>query len=294
MLRCARWGQRPVRDPGWTGPGSRGRLRPHHDVQGSRCCGAGLCGTDLHIRAWDPCGPPRPESLHSSSVTSSMARSSRSAGRPGRHRVHRRPGSPARVTSSAGTAATAGPTDATSASARSASASAGTGPSPTSSMSRRAAPCPARQVSTPTSGRSSDPVGNATHTASSGPMVRGDVLILISVIATTMPGAPMRGTSSSPTCRCPARPGALARTDLSWSTPGSRASGTRRRARDAQGLRYRARMSAPANSRELIDNMNHGGRVAMLGLPPRHTRSTGAKVITHAERSGGSMGGKCT
>ena len=87
-----------------------------------------------------------------------------------------------------------------------------------------------------------DPLGNATHTALQWPMVGEDVVIT---------GAGPIGVMAA----------AIAR---------------------HAGARYVVEMSgaAPAVS-DLIDNMNHGGRIALLGLPHQGYQLDWGKVITH-------------
>jgi threonine 3-dehydrogenase len=45
---------------------------------------------------------------------------------------------------------------------------------------------------------------------------------------------------------------------------------------------------------EMIDNMNHGGRIAMLGLPSQSITSTGARWSPTCSRSRASTAAKCT
>ena len=53
---------------------------------------------------------------------------------------------------------------------------------------------------------------------------------------------------------------------------------TRRPARHGRGVRHRARdVGSRVAVEEISTNMNHGGRVALLGLPPSRSRSTGAR-----------------
>lgn len=132
-----------------------------------------------------------------------------------------------------------------------------------------------------------DPFGNATHTALQWPMVGEDVLITgagpIGVIATAIArhaGARHIVVTDLSDVRLDLARGAGA--DLVVNTG-------RQSIRDAQaelgmreGFDIALEMSgAPRAVEELIDNMNHGGRVAMLGLPPAAYAINWGKVITH-------------
>ena len=132
-----------------------------------------------------------------------------------------------------------------------------------------------------------DPFGNATHTALQWPMVGEDVLITgagpIGVMATAIArhaGARFVTVTDVSAVRLDlaTRAGADLVIDSS-STP----------IRDAQvalgmkeGFDIGLEMSgAPSAVREMLDNMNHGGRVAMLGLPKDDYSIDWARVITH-------------
>ncbi|GMA19343.1 hypothetical protein GCM10025862_13640 [Arsenicicoccus piscis] len=132
-----------------------------------------------------------------------------------------------------------------------------------------------------------DPLGNATHTALQWPLVGEDVVITgagpIGVLATAI--ARHAGARH------------IVVTDLSDTRLGlALAAGAdlavnagRERLRDAQkalgmkeGFDVGLEMSgAPPAVSEMIDNMNHGGRVAMLGLPKDPYPIDCGKVITH-------------
>lgn len=132
-----------------------------------------------------------------------------------------------------------------------------------------------------------DPFGNATHTALQWPMVGEDVLIT---------GAGPIGVMAAAIAR---HAGArhIVVTDLSDTRLAlARAAGAdlvvnsgRQRIREAQaelgmreGFDIALEMSgAPPAVAELIDNMNHGGRVALLGLPHQPYVVDWPKVITH-------------
>lgn len=132
-----------------------------------------------------------------------------------------------------------------------------------------------------------DPLGNATHTALQWPMVGEDVLIT---------GAGPIGVMAAGIAR---HAGArhVVVTDLSdYRLELARQAGadlvvntTERTLREAQtelgmkeGFDIGLEMSgAPAAVNDMIDNMNHGGRIAMLGLPKDAYPINWGKVITH-------------
>ena len=132
-----------------------------------------------------------------------------------------------------------------------------------------------------------DPLGNATHTALQWPMVGEDVLIT---------GAGPIGIMAAGISR---HAGArhVVVTDLSdFRLELAKTAGAdlvvntgRTTIREAQhelgmkeGFDIGLEMSgAPAAALEMIDNMNHGGRVAMLGLPKDPYPVDWGKVITH-------------
>ncbi|CCI53631.1 L-threonine 3-dehydrogenase [Nostocoides jenkinsii] len=132
-----------------------------------------------------------------------------------------------------------------------------------------------------------DPFGNATHTASQWPMVGEDVLIT---------GAGPIGVMAVAIARHVGARNVVV-TDLSdYRLALAQAAGAdlvvnsgRDRVRDAQrtlgmkeGFDIALEMSgAPAAVEEIIDNLNHGGRVALLGLPKRPYAVDWGKVITH-------------
>lgn len=132
-----------------------------------------------------------------------------------------------------------------------------------------------------------DPLGNAVHTALAFPVIGEDVLVsgcgpigLMSIAIARHAGARyIVGTDvSAPRLEMARRMGADAAIDVS-----------RRRIHDAQqelGMREGfdvgfemsgARTALP----EMIDNLNHGGRIAMLGLPSESSEIDLAKVVTH-------------
>ena len=132
-----------------------------------------------------------------------------------------------------------------------------------------------------------DPLGNAVHTALAFPVVGEDVLVsgcgpigLMAIAVARYVGARfIVGTDvSGPRLELAEQMGADRVVDVAA-----------RRVRDAQvelGLRegfdVGFEMSgAPSALPEMIDNMNHGGRIAMLGLPSEPFAVDWAKVVTH-------------
>ncbi len=132
-----------------------------------------------------------------------------------------------------------------------------------------------------------DPFGNATHTALQWPMVGEDVLITgagpIGVMAAAIPrhaGARYVAVTDLSDYRL-----ALAKRAGADLVVNSAATSIRQ-AQQALGMKegfdIGLEMSgAPTAVREMLDNMNHGGRVAMLGLPKDDYAINWGKVITH-------------
>ena len=132
-----------------------------------------------------------------------------------------------------------------------------------------------------------DPFGNATHTALQWPMVGEDVLITgagpIGVMAAAIArhaGARYVAVTDLSDYRL-----ALAKRAGADLVVNSAATSIRQ-AQQALGMKegfdIGLEMSgAPTAVREMLDNMNHGGRVAMLGLPKDDYAINWGKVITH-------------
>ncbi|MFD5277319.1 L-threonine 3-dehydrogenase [Pseudarthrobacter sp. NPDC058362] len=140
---------------------------------------------------------------------------------------------------------------------------------------------------TPELGAIFDPFGNAVHTALSFPLVGEDVLItgagpigLMAIAVARHAGARKIAVTdvSGPRLELARRLGADLAIDVSTT-----------RIREAQqelclreGFDIGMEMSGhPAALPEMIDNMNHGGRIAMLGLPSQDITIDWAKVVTH-------------
>ncbi len=132
-----------------------------------------------------------------------------------------------------------------------------------------------------------DPFGNATHTALQWPMVGEDVLITgagpIGVMAAAIArhaGARFVAVTdlSDDRLALAQRAGA----DLTVNSATTRIADAQRALGMREGFDIGLEMSgAPEAAREMLDNMNHGGRVAMLGLPKAPYPIDWGKVITH-------------
>jgi len=132
-----------------------------------------------------------------------------------------------------------------------------------------------------------DPLGNAVHTALAFPLVGEDVLVtgcgpigLMAIAIARHVGARyVVGTDVSPARLELAKGmGADAVVDVSQETvlDVQRALGMR------EGFDIGFEMSgAPSALPQMIDNMNHGGRIAMLGLPSAPFAIDWGKVVTH-------------
>ena len=140
---------------------------------------------------------------------------------------------------------------------------------------------------TPELGAIFDPFGNAVHTALSFPLVGEDVLItgagpigLMAIAVARHAGARKIAITdvSRPRLELARHLGADLAIDVSTT-----------RVRDAQrdlgmreGFDIGMEMSGhPSALPEMIDNMNHGGRIAMLGLPSQDIIIDWGKVVTH-------------
>jgi threonine 3-dehydrogenase len=140
---------------------------------------------------------------------------------------------------------------------------------------------------TPGLGAIFDPFGNAVHTALSFPLVGEDVLItgagpigLMAIAVARHAGARKIAITdvSRPRLELARHLGADLAIDVSTT-----------RVRDAQrdlgmreGFDIGMEMSGhPGALPEMIDNMNHGGRIAMLGLPSQDIIIDWGKVVTH-------------
>jgi len=133
-----------------------------------------------------------------------------------------------------------------------------------------------------------DPLGNATHTALQWPVVGEDVVITgagpIGIMATAIvrhAGARrIAVTDLSPErLALAARAGADLTVDVSQ---GQDLAWAQERLGMLEGFDIGLEMSgAPAAVRDMLENLNHGARVAMLGLPQSTYEIDWGKVITH-------------
>lgn len=129
--------------------------------------------------------------------------------------------------------------------------------------------------------------GNAVHTALTFPLVGEDVLVtgcgpigLMTIAIARRVGARyVVGTDVSPArLELAKRMGADAVIDVSRDS----LSDVQRELGMREGFDVGCEMSgAPSALRQMIDNMNHGGRIAMLGLPSAPFPIDWGKVVTH-------------
>ncbi|WP_308493397.1 L-threonine 3-dehydrogenase [Microbacterium terrisoli] len=132
-----------------------------------------------------------------------------------------------------------------------------------------------------------DPLGNAVHTALTYPVVGEDVLVtgcgpigLMAIAVARHVGARfIVGTDvSAPRLEMAVHMGADQVVDVSRAdiADAQRALGMR------EGFDVGFEMSgAPAALPQMIENMNHGGRIAMLGLPSGPFAVDWGKIVTH-------------
>ena len=132
-----------------------------------------------------------------------------------------------------------------------------------------------------------DPIGNATHTALQWPLVGEDVLVTgagpIGVIAAAIArhaGAKHVVVTDVSEFRLDLARGAGA--DLVVNSAHTAIRDAQRDLGMREGFDVGLEMSgAPSAVAEMLDNMNHGGKVAMLGLPRDNYAIDWGKVITH-------------
>jgi len=132
-----------------------------------------------------------------------------------------------------------------------------------------------------------DPLGNATHTALQWPMIGEDVLITgagpIGCIAAAIAqhaGAKHVVVTDLSDYRLELAKAAGA--DLCVNSSTTRLKDVQKSLRMVEGFDVGLEMSgAPQAVAEMLENMNHGGRVAMLGLPHGPYAIDWGRVITH-------------
>jgi threonine 3-dehydrogenase len=132
-----------------------------------------------------------------------------------------------------------------------------------------------------------DPFGNAVHTALSFPLVGEDVLITGAGPIGLMAAAVARHVGarfvvitdiSAPRLALAQRMGVDVALDVSTSSIAE----VQSRLGMTEGFDVALEMSgSPAALPDIIANLNHGGRIAMLGLPARPIQIDWAKVVTH-------------
>ena len=132
-----------------------------------------------------------------------------------------------------------------------------------------------------------DPFGNATHTALSFPLVGEDVLITGAGPIGLMAAAIARHVGarfivvtdvSAPRLALARRMGA----DLTVNVAETRIKDAQKTLGMHEGFDVGFEMSGHSSALpEMINNLNHGGRVAMLGLPTESIDVDWAKIVTH-------------
>ena len=133
-----------------------------------------------------------------------------------------------------------------------------------------------------------DPLGNATHTALQWPVVGEDVLITgagpIGVMATAVArhaGARRICVTDMSEQRLALASGAGADLVVNVGTGGSLRAAQEQLGM-VEGFDIGLEMSgAPAAVEDMLANMNHGGRIAMLGLPSESIDINWSKMVTH-------------
>lgn len=132
-----------------------------------------------------------------------------------------------------------------------------------------------------------DPLGNAVHTALAFPLVGEDVLVtgcgpigLMSIAVARHVGARyIAATDVSPERLALA---AAIGADDTVDVSGDRVLSAQRRLGMREGFDVGFEMSGSASALpEMIENMNHGGRIAMLGLPSAPFSIDWGKAVTH-------------
>ncbi|MFC9428257.1 MULTISPECIES: L-threonine 3-dehydrogenase [unclassified Streptomyces] len=133
-----------------------------------------------------------------------------------------------------------------------------------------------------------DPFGNAVHTALSFPLVGEDVLITgagpIGIMAAAVArhaGARNVAITDVSPYRLELARKAGATLALDVSDPGTGIAEAQRRLGLKEGFDIGLEMSGrPEALRDMVDNMTHGGRIAMLGLPAEEFAIDWSKIVT--------------
>lgn len=132
-----------------------------------------------------------------------------------------------------------------------------------------------------------DPFGNAVHTALSFPLVGEDVLITGAGPIGLMAAAIARHVGARFIVVTDISPERLALAitmgaDLTVNVAKEEISSAQKTLGMTEGFDIGFEMSGNARALpEMINNMNHGGRVAMLGLPSTDINVDWAKIVTH-------------
>ncbi len=140
---------------------------------------------------------------------------------------------------------------------------------------------------TPVLGAIFDPLGNAVHTALAFPLVGEDVLITGAGPIGLMAAAIARHAGARKVVITDVSPArlALARNmdvDLALDVSATRIRQAQQDLGMLEGFDIGLEMSGqPSALPEMIDNMNHGGKIAMLGLPSAPIEIDWGKVVTH-------------
>lgn len=140
---------------------------------------------------------------------------------------------------------------------------------------------------TPELGAIFDPFGNAVHTALSFPLVGEDVLItgagpigLMAIAVARHAGA--RNIAITDVSQPRLELARAIGVDLAVDVSKMRINEAQRELGMREGFDIGLEMSGhPTALPEMIDNMNHGGRIAMLGLPSQDITIDWGKVVTH-------------
>ena len=140
---------------------------------------------------------------------------------------------------------------------------------------------------TPLLGAIFDPFGNAVHTALQFPMVGEDVLITGAGPIGLMAAAVARhvGARNIAITDVSEQRLELAKTmgiDLAVNVANTRIKEAQQKLGMVEGFDYGMEMSGhKAALPEMIENMNHGGKICMLGLPSTSIDINWGKVVTH-------------
>ena len=132
-----------------------------------------------------------------------------------------------------------------------------------------------------------DPLGNAVHTALSFPLVGEDVLITGAGPIGLMAAAVARHVGARFVVVTDVKEARLELakqmgTDLTVNVATDRISSAQQRLGMKEGFDIGLEMSgSPGALPEMLENLNHGARVAMLGLPAQPITIDWAKVVSH-------------